>query len=490
MDGEEVLESSDVYREIYEVVEKIGEGGFGKVFSVLNKETKETFAAKCIKTRSRRDKSKPKEEIRLLKSLHNDFIIKFVDAFEGPTEIIVVTEYLAGGELFERIVDDQFELLESDCCFFMRQVCRGLDYLHRNSIVHLDIKPENIVLRGKEGRNIKIIDFGTALKLVPGKKVQNMVGTPEFMAPEVVNYEDIALETDQWSVGVLSYILLSGYSPFLDDSDDQKTMSNVTMAKYDFDYEEFEEVSPDAKDFITRLLRKSPARRLTASACLDHSWLKEKLMRKKTTRIKVTNLRKFLTRRKVQNIGRALRVINVFKGAAKDSRSSSEGLLDSDRTMTSETVDLEAMMKEDTRSSSEGLLDSEERDIENLDRTMTSETVDLEAMMKEDTSDEEEEGLAKEGIPENEEQSQDDLQVKRVNFDSLENTISSYSKETVDDTSDEDDFISTFHESEDTFDEVIREKKPEPIKTLGLRRTKSRAAPGTVKKLMARFQNP
>ena len=74
------------------------------------------------------------------------------------------------------------------------------------------------------------------------------------------------------------------------------------------------------QDFITRLLRKSPSRRMTAAACLEHSWLKEKLMRRKTARIKVTNLRKFLARRKVQNIGRALKVINVFKGAARESR--------------------------------------------------------------------------------------------------------------------------------------------------------------------------
>merc|ERR1719483_180119 len=237
----ELLESSDVYRETYEVVKKIGEGGFGKVFSVKNKENNEVFAVKCIRTRLNRDKVKPKQEIALLKSLHNDFIISFVDAFEGPAEIILVTEYLEGGELFDRIVDETFELLESDCCFFIRQVCKGLDYLHRNSIVHLDIKPENIVLRAKEGRNIKIIDFGAAIRLVPGKKVQNMVGTPEFMAPEVVNFEDIALETDQWAVGVLTFILLSGYSPFLDENDDQKmskTMSNISMAKYDFAYEE------------------------------------------------------------------------------------------------------------------------------------------------------------------------------------------------------------------------------------------------------------
>lgn len=465
----EVLQGIEVYRDNYEVVTKIGEGGFGKVFCVKKRGTDQLYAAKCIRARLNRDKVKSKQEIELLKSVRNDFIISYVDSFEGPSEIILVTEYLEGGELFERIVDESFELLESDCCFFIRQVCKGLDYLHRNNIVHLDIKPENIVLRGREGRNIKIIDFGTAIKLQPGQKVQNMVGTPEFMAPEVVNFDDISLETDQWSVGVLSFILLSGYSPFLDDNDDQKmnkTLSNVTMAKYDFDYEEFEEVTADAKDFITRLLRKSPSRRMTAAACLEHSWLKEKLMRRKTARIKVTNLRKFLARRKVQNIGRALKVINVFKGAARESRSSSEGILDSrdstvDITNDKEYVDLETILNEET-----GIEDEKEGSIDNI-----NETSDEDVFTKHDISNIEK-----------------DLPVRRVNFDSAENTIENFNQ-APDDSSDEDDFIAAYNESEDKFDEVIRDTKKEPPKGFNLRRTKSRAAPGTVKKLLARFEN-
>ena len=135
-----MLPSIELYTDTYDVVEKIGEGGFGTVFSVQSKEAGELFAAKCIKARLSEEKLKSMQEISLLKELNNDYIIKFIAAFEGPSEIILVTEYLNGGELFERIVDDNFELLESDCCFFMRQVCRGLDYLHRNSIVHLDIK--------------------------------------------------------------------------------------------------------------------------------------------------------------------------------------------------------------------------------------------------------------------------------------------------------------------------------------------------------------
>lgn len=136
----EVLESSNVYKDTYEEIKKIGAGGFGNVFSVKNKTNNKTFAAKRIQSYSSHDKMKPKQEIALLKSMHNNCILTFVNAYEGPSEIILVTEYLEGGELFDRIVDDTKELLESDCCYIMRQVCRGLDYLHSNSIVHLDIK--------------------------------------------------------------------------------------------------------------------------------------------------------------------------------------------------------------------------------------------------------------------------------------------------------------------------------------------------------------
>ena len=138
--GENVLMGSDVYKEKYEVVKKIGEGGFGKVFSVKNKESGEIFASKYIKTRTRQDKLIHQQDISMLKSLQSDFIIKFVDAFEGPKELILVTEYLDGGELFDRIVDDKIEVLESDCCNFMKQICKGLEYLQTSSIVHLDIK--------------------------------------------------------------------------------------------------------------------------------------------------------------------------------------------------------------------------------------------------------------------------------------------------------------------------------------------------------------
>jgi len=318
----EPLPPDDLYKERYLVQEKIGQGGFGKVFLVKDKEGEKFYAAKCIKARGRKEKERGRREVAMLKSLDSNFVIRLVDAFEGRSEVILVTEYLAGGELFERVVDEDFDLTESHCVLFVRQICQGVEYLHDRHIVHMDIKPENIMCTEREGTTIKIVDFGTALLLSPVHRVQNLAGTPEFMAPEVVNYEDISTGSDMWSVGVLSYVLLSGYSPFLASGDGDtinRTLANVTLAKYDFDFEEFDSITAEAKDFITRLLRRVPGKRMTAGTALQHDWLKERTRRRKTCRIKIENLRKFLNRRKMQRVGKALVAISAFKEAARTS---------------------------------------------------------------------------------------------------------------------------------------------------------------------------
>ncbi|XP_011928696.1 PREDICTED: death-associated protein kinase 3 [Cercocebus atys] len=136
-------------------------------------------------------------------------------------------------------------------------------------------QPENIMLLDKNVPNprIKLIDFGIAHKIEAGNEFKNIFGTPEFVAPEIVNYEPLGLEADMWSIGVITYILLSGASPFLGETK-QETLTNISAVNYDFDEEYFSNTSELAKDFIRRLLVKDPKRRMTIAQSLEHSWIK------------------------------------------------------------------------------------------------------------------------------------------------------------------------------------------------------------------------
>ncbi|NXU81439.1 MYLK protein, partial [Oreotrochilus melanogaster] len=137
--------------------------------------------------------------------------------------------------------------------------------------------------------------------------VKVLHGTPEFMAPEVVAFEPVSCSTDMWSVGVICYILLSGESPFLGNSD-METLSNVTAAQWDFEDETFSEISQQAKNFIRQLLQKEPGRRLSSSGALLHPWLQPQPSSTKV--LSKERIRQFLTRRKWQKTGRALLALN------------------------------------------------------------------------------------------------------------------------------------------------------------------------------------
>ncbi|XP_070325245.1 death-associated protein kinase 2 isoform X1 [Odocoileus virginianus] len=123
--------------------------------------------------------------------------------------------------------------------------------------------------------HIKLIDFGLAHEIEDGVEFKNIFGTPEFVAPEIVNYEPLGLEADMWSIGVITYILLSGASPFLGDTK-QETLANITAVSYDFDEEFFSQTSELAKDFIRKLLVKETRKRLTIKEALSHPWITSK----------------------------------------------------------------------------------------------------------------------------------------------------------------------------------------------------------------------
>ncbi|KAK3858622.1 hypothetical protein Pcinc_035181, partial [Petrolisthes cinctipes] len=253
-------------------------GRFGTVYLVEDKATGQKFAAKFVNTRRNQDRANVEREVEIMKLLNSEKahprLIQLYDAYDMVKEMCLILEIVDGGELFERVIDDDFVLSERACTVFMRQICEGIEFIHSKNILHLDMKPENILCLSREGNRVKICDFGLARRYDPRKKLQVLFGTPEFVAPEVVNFEPISFGTDMWSVGVICYVLLSGLSPFMGHNY-VETMTNVTHNKYDFEDEAFDCVTDQAKDFIQKLLVLDKSLRLTPAQCLHHEWLKK-----------------------------------------------------------------------------------------------------------------------------------------------------------------------------------------------------------------------
>ncbi|XP_064537846.1 death-associated protein kinase related [Drosophila montana] len=259
---------------LYDVLGEVGRGKFGTVYKCKDKKSGIQLAAKFVPIPKREDKRNVEREVEIMNSLQHHLIIQLYAAYEYQKMMCVVLELIEGGELFDRVVDDEFVLTERVCRVFIRQVCEAMAFIHGNGIIHLDLKPENILVLSQKGNRIKIIDFGLARKFDPDKRLRVLFGTPEFVAPEVVNFDCISYGTDMWSVGVICYVLISGLSPFMGENDIE-TMSNVTIAKYDFEDECFNGISPECLDFIAKLLVKDLSTRMTAADCVKHKWLQQ-----------------------------------------------------------------------------------------------------------------------------------------------------------------------------------------------------------------------
>ncbi|KAL9700392.1 hypothetical protein quinque_003833 [Culex quinquefasciatus] len=242
-------------RQSFDILPELGRGTFGTVFLCRDKASGLELAAKIVPCKKKKERTDALREIDIMSCLHHPRLIQLYDAFDYENKVYVILELVQGGELFERVIDDDFVLTEKACAVFMKQICEGMEYIHSRSIIHLDMKV--------------------------------MFGTPEFTAPEVLNYDEIYFYTDMWSLGVICYVLLSGLSPFV-GGNDLATMNNVNSGKFSFKYSSFEAVSEDAKDFVRKLLVRDGTQRLTARQALQHKWLAETTTAQSTTELSIT----------------------------------------------------------------------------------------------------------------------------------------------------------------------------------------------------------
>uniref|UniRef100_A0A1A9V0P1 Twitchin n=1 Tax=Glossina austeni TaxID=7395 RepID=A0A1A9V0P1_GLOAU len=264
--------SHNVIYDKYDILEEIGTGAFGVVHRCRERNTGNIFAAKFIPVCHAIEKDLIRREIDIMNQLHHQQLINLHDAFEDDNEMVLILEFLSGGELFERITAEDYIMTEAEVINYMRQICEGIRHMHEKNIIHLDIKPENIMCQTRTSTNVKLIDFGLATRLDPNEVVKITTGTAEFAAPEIVNRDPVGFYTDMWATGVLAYVLLSGLSPFAGDNDIQ-TLKNVKACDWNFDPTAFRHISEEAKDFIRKLLVANKEKRMTSHECLLHPWL-------------------------------------------------------------------------------------------------------------------------------------------------------------------------------------------------------------------------
>jgi serine/threonine protein kinase len=298
---------TDEFEQFYEIQDDLGSGQFAVVKRVRELSTGHEFAAKfvrkkkCVAGKRGLKREEILREADILSELapHAN-IITLHNVFENKHEIILVLELVGAGELFHYIAEKD-ALNEEEAAKFILQILEGVHHMHEKNIVHLDLKPENVMLLEKNKTQIKIIDFGISRKLRPNEPTKETFGTPEFVAPEVIAFEPVTLATDMWSIGVITYILLSGASPFLGNTN-QETFTNIAQVDYRFDEEFFANTSDLAKDFIQQLFVKNPRQRATVVDCLNHPWIKPRRRKdeeeRRNAQINMPSFKSFIARRR------------------------------------------------------------------------------------------------------------------------------------------------------------------------------------------------
>ncbi|XP_031476660.1 calcium-dependent protein kinase 25-like [Nymphaea colorata] len=266
----------------YVLEERLGSGQFGVIRYCYDKLTGETLACKSISKDllvTPEDVRSVKLEIEIMAQLSgHPNVVDLKAVFEEEDYVHLVMELCEGGELYQ-LLENHKLLSEAEAVVMFKQLMEVLKFCHDKGVVHRDLKPENILLAtNSKPSPIKLADFGLASYIRPGQALYGIVGSPYYIAPEVLagGYNEAA---DVWSAGVILYILLSGQPPFYGVTKAQ-IFDEVRAADIWFPSEPWDHVSASAKDLIRRMLCRDPKNRLTAAQVLDHCWFKneEKLL--------------------------------------------------------------------------------------------------------------------------------------------------------------------------------------------------------------------
>lgn len=265
----------------------LGSGSYAEVRKARKKKTNQVVAVKIIdKTGlSQRELKGLSKEVNILKSLRHKNVVQFYDSFEEEDVMYVVMEYVGGGELFHRIVSDDQDFTEEDARKIIHTLAEALQHCKEKGVIHRDIKPQNLLLTTEEeGGELKLADFNLSIQIDPDSVnfsiLQTMCGTPNYVAPEILSQKPYDYKCDIWSLGVISYLLLSGgYLPFFVEEEGEEgkdlLLQKVRRGRWNFyPPEAWQNVSNEAKDFLLHVMERNPEKRYDYETLLNHPWLK------------------------------------------------------------------------------------------------------------------------------------------------------------------------------------------------------------------------
>ncbi|XP_051118367.1 calcium-dependent protein kinase 24-like [Andrographis paniculata] len=261
--------------ERYELGKEMGRGEFGVTYRCRDRETGESAACKKIsksKLKTYVDMEDVRREVEIMKRLpKHPNIVAYKDAYEDKDAIYLIMELCQGGELFDRIVK-RGHYSERAAAAAIKTMLEVVKVCHEHGVMHRDLKPENFLYADNtETAPLKAIDFGLSIFFKPGQRFNELVGSPYYMAPEVLR-RNYGPECDVWSIGVILYILLCGVPPFWAEAEEGIARA-IVRGRIDFRRDPWPKISEDAKNLIRGMLQQNPSQRLTVDQVLASEWI-------------------------------------------------------------------------------------------------------------------------------------------------------------------------------------------------------------------------